>query len=181
MLKPSPVQEYLFVLIQLTIHLIYFIWFKLVNCKEELLQSEDENRRLNSYIEQIISDIGDRAPALKRQRDEYETAVDKLKVKSDLLIEERECHEKTKEMEEFYRKSADALTGENFMLNCQVQFSILGWPWHDSFQMAGLLMSTSFLCTYVLGICSFNTDSSKCPACWLAIPPLVTTKLKIRE
>ena len=37
--------------------------------------AEDEKRRLNTYLEQILSDIEQRAPGLKRQRDEYERAV----------------------------------------------------------------------------------------------------------
>ena len=92
----------------------------MVECKEELLKSEDENRRLNGDIEQIISDIGDRAPAFKKQRDEYESAVDKLKLTSDQLILEKESHEKTKEKEDFYKKSVEDLTAENTRLQSQV-------------------------------------------------------------
>ena len=91
-----------------------------MECNEKLLKSEDENRRLNGYIEQIISDIGDRAPALKRQRDEYESAVDKLKVTSDQLTQEKASHEKTKQNEEFYKKSAEDMSAENSRLQSQV-------------------------------------------------------------
>ena len=51
------------------------VYSQLVTCQEELLSAEDEKRRLNSYLEQILCDIEQRAPALKKQRDEYERAV----------------------------------------------------------------------------------------------------------
>jgi hypothetical protein len=44
------------------------VYSQLVSCQEELLTAEDEKRRLNTYLEQILCDIEQRAPALKRQR-----------------------------------------------------------------------------------------------------------------
>ena len=40
------------------------VYTQLVTCQEELLAAEDEKRRLNSYLEQILSDIEQRAPGM---------------------------------------------------------------------------------------------------------------------
>ncbi len=92
----------------------------MVVCKEDLLKTEDENRRLNAYITQILDDLKERTTPLKRQREEYEMAVEKLHTTTEKLREETEAHEKTKQNEEFYRKSVDTLNAENARLHSQV-------------------------------------------------------------
>ena len=92
----------------------------MVACKEDLLKTEDEKRRLNAYITQILEDLKERTAPLKRQREEYETAVEKLHTTTEKLREETEAHEKTKQNEDFYRKSVDALNAENARLHSQV-------------------------------------------------------------
>ena len=46
--------------------------------EEEKLAIEDENRRLNTYIEEILSDISERAPVLKREREDYARLLDQV-------------------------------------------------------------------------------------------------------
>jgi hypothetical protein len=67
-----------------------------------------------------LSDIGERAPALKRQRDDFESTVDRLNVTTEELKREREEHQKTKDKEEVYKKSAEDLAAENSRLVDQV-------------------------------------------------------------
>ena len=73
------------------------VYTQLVQCQEELLGSQDENRRLNSYLEQILMDIEQRAPALKRQRDEYERAVSTVNQLTDQIEEMREANRTEKD------------------------------------------------------------------------------------
>ena len=54
------------------------VYTQLVSCQEELLNAKDENRQLNTYVEQILSDIEERAPAFKRQRDEHENSLETI-------------------------------------------------------------------------------------------------------
>lgn len=42
---------------------------------ETLENEKNENQRLKTYITEIIKDIEEKAPILKRQRQEYEEAV----------------------------------------------------------------------------------------------------------
>lgn len=46
--------------------------------------------------------------------------MEKLHTTSEKLREETEAHEKTKQNEDFYRKSVDALNAENARLHSQV-------------------------------------------------------------
>ena len=75
-----------------------------LTCQEELLAAEDEKRRLNSYLEQILSDIEQRAPALKKQRDEYDRAVATVNELTKQIEELREANQTDSESAENYKR-----------------------------------------------------------------------------
>ena len=83
------------------------VFSQLVACQEELLAAEDEKRRLNSYLEQILSDIEQRAPALKKQRDEYERAVTTVNDLSKQLEELREANQTDSDAVESYKRKLE--------------------------------------------------------------------------
>ena len=89
------------------------IYTQLVTCQEELLNSKDENRRLNSYLEQILNDIEERAPALKQQRDDFERAQDMLEAVKAELQKEKEQHETDKDEAESARRKLAHSSREN--------------------------------------------------------------------
>ena len=92
----------------------------MVECKEDLLRTEDENRRLKGFIDTIMADVGERTPGLKRQREEFEATVDRLKSVTEELRLEKEAALKAKDVEEIYRKHTENLAAENSRLACQV-------------------------------------------------------------
>lgn len=96
--------------------------FQLVKCKEDLLKSEAENRRLKSYLDSILKDIKRRTPELKHQRDEFESTVDKLKATLDELGAEKEANARWKEQREIFKRRAEDFAAENDRLNLQVRF-----------------------------------------------------------
>ena len=52
------------------------VYSQLVSCQEELTTAKTENNRMNAYLDQILAEIEERAPALKQQREDYERAVE---------------------------------------------------------------------------------------------------------
>ena len=104
------------------------VYTQLVTCQEELLAAEDEKRRLNSYLEQILGDIEQRAPALKKQRDEYDRAVTTVNELSKQIEELRDANQTDSEAVANYKRKwevsvrdADRLTKLNKDLG-QVRF-----------------------------------------------------------
>lgn len=55
------------------------IYTQYVNVSEELAHEKEECRRLNSYIQHIINEIEDKGPLLRKQREDYETALETIK------------------------------------------------------------------------------------------------------
>ncbi|XP_059140232.1 nucleoprotein TPR-like isoform X2 [Physella acuta] len=51
------------------------IYNEYVQATDELSEEREENKRLNSYLEQILQEIQEKAPLLKKQREDYETAL----------------------------------------------------------------------------------------------------------
>ena len=51
------------------------IYSQMVAISEELAQEKEENKRLNSYMDQILLEIEERAPILRQQRENYEMAM----------------------------------------------------------------------------------------------------------
>lgn len=45
---------------------------------DKLLKVQEENERLTRYVDQILQEIEERAPALQKQRDEYLAAVENV-------------------------------------------------------------------------------------------------------
>ena len=67
------------------------IYSQYVSISEQLLMKEEENKRLNNYIDQILQEIEERAPAFTRQRDDFEKSVEmvsNLSRQLDLAAEE---------------------------------------------------------------------------------------------
>ena len=54
------------------------IYSQYVSVSEQLLFKEEENKRLNSYIDQILQEIESRAPAIVRQREDYEKSLETI-------------------------------------------------------------------------------------------------------
>ena len=54
------------------------IYSNYMTAVEDLDSQKEENKRLNSYLEQILQEIEDRAPKMKKQREDYEAALDTL-------------------------------------------------------------------------------------------------------
>lgn len=57
------------------------------------LKVKDENKRLNTYLDSILAEIEERAPVLKRQREDYETAVNAVSSLTRQLEEARQENE----------------------------------------------------------------------------------------
>ncbi len=62
------------------------IYSQMVGISEELAQEKEENKRLNSYMDQILLEIEERAPILRQQRDNYEMAMATVGRRQFLLI-----------------------------------------------------------------------------------------------
>ncbi|KAF2897948.1 hypothetical protein ILUMI_08223, partial [Ignelater luminosus] len=75
------------------------IYTQYVNVSEELAHEKEECRRLNSYIQHIINEIEDKGPLLRKQREDYETALETIKEISqqndNLLMENQNLKEET--------------------------------------------------------------------------------------
>ena len=84
------------------------------------MKTEDENRRLKGFIDTIMTDVSERTPGLKRQREEFEATVDRLRSVTEELRLEKEALLKAKDAEEVYRKHNENLAAENNRLTSQV-------------------------------------------------------------
>lgn len=89
------------------------VYSQLVSCQEELLNKEDENRRLNTYLEQILMDIEQRAPALKRQRDEYERAVQTVGQMTEQIEQLRDANREDNDNVEVLKRRLESLGRDN--------------------------------------------------------------------
>ncbi len=54
------------------------IYSEYVNLTEQLQTEKKENERLKTYITEIINDVEEKAPMLKRQKHEYEEALNTI-------------------------------------------------------------------------------------------------------
>ena len=90
------------------------VYTQLVSCQEELLNAKDENRQLNTYVEQILSDIEERAPAFKRQRDEHENALETINKLEIELKNEKQLHESELNELETVKRRCTIVTKENY-------------------------------------------------------------------
>ena len=97
------------------------VYTQLVSCQEELLNAKDENRQLNTYVEQILSDIEERAPAFKRQRDEHENALETINKLQIELKNEKQLHESELNELEIVKRRCTTVTKENERSKKQVK------------------------------------------------------------
>merc|ERR1712088_306354 len=97
------------------------VYSELVSCQEELLNAKDENRQLNTYVEQILSDIEERAPAFKRQRDEYERALETITGLKKELQSEKESNESERIEVEAARRKLTAASKDHDRLQKQIK------------------------------------------------------------
>ncbi|KAK3607529.1 hypothetical protein CHS0354_025782 [Potamilus streckersoni] len=97
------------------------IYNEYVQATDTLLLEKEENKRLNHYLDQILQEIEEKAPILKKQRDDYETALQTIEQMTRQLDDARlECQNLRGEADENYRK-ANYLVRENKKLQQQCQ------------------------------------------------------------
>ena len=90
-------------------------------CQEELLQAKDENTRLNTYLDQILAEIEQRAPGLRKQREDHDRAVDAVATLTSQLEEARqELNFGSREAKEA-KRNAGIVQRENGRLLLQVK------------------------------------------------------------
>ncbi|KAF5304003.1 hypothetical protein FQA39_LY01788 [Lamprigera yunnana] len=89
------------------------IYTKYVNTSNELTAQKEECARLNSYIEHIIREIEEKGPLLKKQREDYETALENIKhiteTNYSLTMECQQIREDSLQ----YKRTEDILMREN--------------------------------------------------------------------
>ncbi|KAI9556759.1 Nucleoprotein TPR [Daphnia sinensis] len=69
------------------------IYSQYVSVSEQMLFKEEENKKLNSYIDQILQELEDRAPTIARQREDHEKSIEmvaNLTRQLDLAVQEAE-------------------------------------------------------------------------------------------
>lgn len=96
------------------------IYADLARSEEELRREKSENRRLVGVLEQVMTDLHDRAPALQAQREEKEQLEQHAEELSTALAnacQERDFSEHEAKQQ---RLRADATQQENVLLNQQV-------------------------------------------------------------
>lgn len=52
------------------------IYSQYVAVSEQLMLKDEENKKLNGYIDEILQEIEERAPAIARQREDYEKSIE---------------------------------------------------------------------------------------------------------
>ena len=96
------------------------IYSSLVSSQEELTEARHENRRLNTYLDQILKEIEDRAPAMKQQREDYDRAVAAVTSLTRQMEEARQEYEFRKREANEARQRAATVARENQRLVSQV-------------------------------------------------------------
>lgn len=96
------------------------VYSQLVSCQEELLTAKEEKERLNTYLDQILLEIEERAPVLRKQREEYDRAVHAVNSLSKQLEEARQEYEFRKREANECRQRASTVSRENQRLVKQV-------------------------------------------------------------
>ncbi|KAL3869712.1 hypothetical protein ACJMK2_042363 [Sinanodonta woodiana] len=89
------------------------IYNEYVQATDALVLEKEENKRLNHYLDQILQEIEEKAPILKKQRNDYETSLQTIEQMTRQLDDARlECQNLRGEADENYRK-ANHLVREN--------------------------------------------------------------------
>ncbi|XP_044737126.1 nucleoprotein TPR isoform X2 [Chrysoperla carnea] len=85
------------------------IYSQYVSASEEVIIKDAEIRRLNTYIEAIVKELDEKAPVLRKQREDYEMAIEnvsELSKQNDLLTSE--LHRLQKEYAEAHKTASHA-------------------------------------------------------------------------
>ncbi|KAK4876820.1 hypothetical protein RN001_009326 [Aquatica leii] len=89
------------------------IYTQYMNVTTELTLQKEECSRLQSYIQHIVNELEDKGPLLKKQREDYETAMDNIKEVTEnnysLALECQQIREESLQ----YKRNADVLLREN--------------------------------------------------------------------
>jgi len=96
------------------------VFSQLVSLQEDLLSAKDENGRLNAYLEQILHEIEERAPVLKKEREDRDRAVAAVNTLTDQLEEARQEYEFRKRDAVDARRNLDRVNREKERLAQQV-------------------------------------------------------------
>ncbi|XP_040583624.1 nucleoprotein TPR [Lepeophtheirus salmonis] len=97
------------------------IYAQLVAVNEELICEKDETQRLNTYLDQILAEIEERAPILKQQRDDYERAVSSVSRLTERIEEAQEEVDLRKREAEDATRRLGGVKRENERLSQQVK------------------------------------------------------------
>ena len=96
------------------------IYSQMVSLSEELAAEREENKRLNTYMDQILVEIEERAPILKRQREDYEQAISSVGGLAESLEAAREEVELRRNEAEEERRKVSSLEKDRDLLERQV-------------------------------------------------------------
>merc|ERR1711962_87351 len=89
------------------------LYAEYVSVSEKLLSADEENKRLKRYVDQILQEIEERAPTLRKQRDDYEKSLDtinNLHAQMDQMLSDLD---KQKAEADEHKRRSDYLTCEN--------------------------------------------------------------------
>ncbi|CAG7834925.1 unnamed protein product [Allacma fusca] len=102
-------------------HSLTEIYSRYQGVYSELLQAKEDNEKLNSYVNQILKEITDRAPTLRRQKEDYDRClktIDALQDQLDLSLREiSDCKLENAHL----KKSNGAIDRENSRLKSQLR------------------------------------------------------------
>lgn len=107
------------------------IYTQYVTVYEELTLQKEENNKLNLYINTIVQELNDKAPILKKQRENYESAVESIASlckQNDQLVEEsrvlREDAREAKKLAGHHQRENERMKKEISDLSRQVCYLV---------------------------------------------------------
>ncbi|KAK4316810.1 hypothetical protein Pmani_012065 [Petrolisthes manimaculis] len=97
------------------------LYAEYITVSEKLIATQDENKRLKRYVDQILQEIEERVPVIKKQREDHQRSLETITSLQTQLQETIEDREKQRvECEESVRRS-QFLERENQRLEVQVR------------------------------------------------------------
>ncbi|KAK3887381.1 hypothetical protein Pcinc_008498 [Petrolisthes cinctipes] len=97
------------------------LYAEYITVSEKLIATQDENKRLKRYVDQILQEIEERVPVIKKQREDHQRSLETITSLQTQLQETIEDREKQRvECEESVRRS-QFLERENQRLEVQVK------------------------------------------------------------
>lgn len=107
------------------------IYTQYVNVYEELTLQKEENHKLNLYVNTIVEELEEKAPILRKQKENYESAVESiasLMKQNDQLVEEsrvlREEAREAKKIAGHHQRENERMKKEIGDLSRQVCFLV---------------------------------------------------------